>query len=144
MPLLREEASDWEEVSLTTFSIGSHTISTPDWQLISYFDGSFELYDLVNDPNQFKNIADLPESKIVVEQLKKHIPEEPHWTYFIRYGDYKILIPKNGSIKIIDQMLEGKNDKNMAGALPGLVKKIESYIERYSPQEKKFIIAALE
>ena len=27
---------------------------------------------------------------------------------------------------------------------PGLVKKIESYIERYSPQEKKFIIAALE
>ena len=144
MPLLSEEASDWEEVSLTTFSIGSHTISTPDWQLISYFDGSFELYDLVNDPNQFKNIADLPESKIVVEQLKKHIPEEPHWTYFIRYGDYKILIPKNGSIKIFDQMLEGKNDKNMAGALPGLVKKIESYIERYSPQEKKFIIAALE
>ena len=144
MPLLREEASDWEEVSLTTFSIGSHTISTPDWQLISYFDGSFELYDLVNDPNQFKNIADLPESKIVVEQLKKHIPEEPHWNYFIRYGDYKILIPKNGSIKIFDQMLEGKNDKNMAGALPGLVKKIESYIERYSPQEKKFIIAALE
>jgi arylsulfatase A-like enzyme len=144
MPLLREEASDWEEVSLTTFSIGSHTISTPDWQLISYFDGSFELYDLVNDPNQFKNIADLPESKIVVEQLKKHIPEEPHWIYFIRYGDYKILIPKNGSIKIFDQMLEGKNDKDMAGALPGLVKKIESYIERYSPQEKKFIIAALE
>ena len=144
MPLLSEEASDWEEVSLTTFSIGSHTISTPDWQLISYFDGSFELYDLVNDPNQFKNIADLPESKIVVEQLKKHIPEEPHWNYFIRYGDYKILIPKNGSIKIFDQMLEGKNDKDMAGALPGLVKKIESYIERYSPQEKKFIIAALE
>ena len=144
MPLLSEEASDWEEVSLTTFSIGSHTISTPDWQLISYFDGSFELYDLVNDPNQFKNIADLPESKIVVEQLKKHIPEEPHWNYFIRYGDYKILIPKNGSIKIFDQMLEGKNDKNLAGALPGLVKKIESYIERYSPQEKKFIIAALE
>ncbi|HCZ09644.1 MAG TPA: sulfatase [Flavobacteriaceae bacterium] len=144
MPLLREEASDWEEVSLTTFSIGSHTISTPDWQLISYFDGSFELYDLVNDPNQFKNIADLPESKIVVEQLKKHIPEEPHWNYFIRYGDYKSLIPKNGSIKIFDQMLEGKNDKDMAGALPGLVKKIESYIERYSPQEKKFIIAALE
>ena len=99
---------------------------------------------MVNDPNQFKNIADLPESKIVVEQLKKHIPEEPHWIYFIRYGDYKILIPKNGSIKIFDQMLEGKNDKDMAGALPGLVKKIESYIERYSPQEKKFIIAALE
>ena len=144
MPLLREEASDWEEVSLTTFSIGSHTISTPDWQLISYFDGSFELYDLVNDPNQFKNIAYLPESKIVLEQLKKHIPEEPHWNYFIRHGDYKILIPKNGSIKIFDQMLEGKNDKDMAGSLPGLIRKIERYIEQYSPQEKKFIIAALE
>jgi arylsulfatase A-like enzyme len=144
MPLLRDEASDWEEISLTTFSIGSHTISTPDWQLISYFDGSFELYDLVNDPNQFKNIADLPKSKVIVEQLKKYIPDEPLWNYFIRFNDYKILIPKNGSIQIFDQMLEGKNDKDIAGTLPDLVFKIESYIERYSPQEKKFIIAALE
>ena len=43
---------------LTTFSIGSHTVSTPDWQLISYFDGSFELYDMKNDINQFKNVID--------------------------------------------------------------------------------------
>lgn len=144
MPLLREEASDWEEFSLTTFSIGSHTISTPDWQLISYFDGSFELYDLINDPNQFKNIADLPKSKVIVEQLKKYIPDEPLWNYFIRFGDYKILIPKNGSIQIFDQMLEGKNDKDIAGTLPDLVLKIESYIERHTPQEKKFIITTLQ
>ena len=79
-----------------------------------------------------------------MEQLKKYIPDEPLWNYFIRFNDYKILIPKNGSIQIFDQMLEGKNDKNIAGTLPDLVFKIESYIKRYSPQEKKFIIAALE
>ena len=143
MPLLRGESSDWEEVSLTTFSIGSHTISTPGWQLISYFDGSFELYDMVNDPNQFKNIADLPKSKVIVEQLKKYIPDEPLWNYFIRFGDYKILIPKNGSIQIFDQVLEGKNDKDIAGTLPDLVLKIERYIEQHTPQEKKFIITTL-
>jgi arylsulfatase A-like enzyme len=34
-------------------------------------DGKYELYDIKNDPTQMKNIADSPENKILIEDLKK-------------------------------------------------------------------------
>ena len=143
MPILKQQVKLWKEVSLTTFSIGSHTISTPDWQMISYYDGSFELYDLTNDPDQFNNIADQPQMSAVINQLKKHIPEEPNWNYFIRYGDYKILVPKKGSIQVFNQILEGKNDEDIANEIPELVKKISTYIYDNQPKKKKFSIDSL-
>ena len=143
IPLLKDQIDTWQEVSLTTFSIGSHTVSTPDWQLISYFDGSFELYDMKNDVNQFKNVIDQPENFNLIEQLKKYIPEESKWKYFIRYMDYKILVPSDGAIQIYNQMLEGKNDKDIAQDLPGVVEKIKSYLKKYKPEQKKFSIESL-
>ena len=143
MPILTKQAIDWEEVSITTFSIGSHSISTPHWQLISYFDGSFELYDLVNDTGQFENLAKQDSKAHLINHLKKHIPEERHWSYFIRHGDYKILVPQKGDIQVYDQMLEGRNDEDIAAEVPNLVKKIMKYIEVNKPQHKKFTIDLL-
>lgn len=143
MPILKKQAMDWEEVSITTFSIGSHSISTPHWQLISYFDGSFELYDLINDAGQFENLAKQDSNAHLINHLKKHIPEERHWSYFIRHGDYKILVPKKGDIQVYDQMLEGRNDEDIATEVPNLVKKIMKYIEVNKPQQKKFTIDLL-
>lgn len=143
MPILKQEGNPWKEVSLTTFSIGSHTISTPDWQLISYFDGSCELYDVKNDSDQYINLAEQKASDDLINRLKKHIPEEPKWNYFIRYGDYKILVPKNGAIQVFDQMLEGRNDKDIADEVPELVKKTKTYIEENKPKQKKFSIKSL-
>ena len=143
MPILDQKVEDWEGFTITTFSIGSHTVSTPNWQLISYFDGSFELYDLTNDYHQFKNIADLPSSLGIIDKLKKYIPEEKHWKYFIRYRDYKILVPEIGKIQVFDQMLEGRNDDDIAKEVPDLVKKIKTYINKYQPQKKKFSIPVL-
>ncbi len=143
MPILKKQVKKWEEVTLTTFSIGSHSVSTPNWQLISYFDGSYELYDLINDPDQFINLANQPSKESVINQLKKHIPEEPRWSYFIRYGDYKILVPQKGEIQVFDQMLEGRNDKDISDEMPDLVKKIKAYIQGNKPNKKKFTISVL-
>jgi arylsulfatase A-like enzyme len=140
MPILNQQLEDWEEVTITTFSIGSHSVTTPNWQLISYFDGSFELYDLINDPEQFKNIADQPSSLEIIDRLKKHIPEEPNWNYFIRYGDYKILVHKNESIQVFNQMLEGRNADDIAEEVPDLIEKIKAHIKNHPPQQKKFSI----
>ena len=140
MPILNQPINDWEEVTITTFSIGSHTVTTPNWQLISYFDGSFELYDLIRDPEQFKNIAEQSSSLQIIDQLKKHIPEEPNWKYFIRYGEYKILIHKNESIQVFNLMLEGRNAEDIAKEVPDLVKKIRASIKNHPPKNKKFSI----
>ena len=143
MPILDQKVEDWEGFTITTFSIGSHTVSTPNWQLISYYDGSFELYNLNNDSHQFKNIADLPSSLEIIDKLKKHIPEENRWKYFIRYRDYKILVPETGKIQVFDQMLEGRNADDIAEEVPDLVKKIKLYINNHQPQQKKFSIPVL-
>ena len=120
-----------------------HTVSTPNWQLISYYDGSFELYNLTNDSHQFKNIADLPSSLEIIDKLKKHIPEENRWKYFIRYRDYKILVPETGNIQFLDQKYEGSNSYDIADEVPDLVKKIKLYINNHQPQQKKFSIPVL-
>ena len=143
MPILDQKVEDWEGFTITTFSIGSHTVSTPKWQLISYYDGSFELYNLTNDSHQFKNIADLPSSLEIIDKLKKYIPEENRWKYFIRYRDYKILVPEIGKIQVFDQMLEGRNADDIAEEVPDLVKKIKLYINNHQPQQKKFSIPVL-
>ena len=143
VPLLKGQQKDWEEVTLTTFSIGSHTISTPEWQLISYFDGSFELYDLNNDPNQFNNLADQTGLAKLINRLKAFIPDEPNWDYFIRHKTYKILVSKNGNIQVFNQMLEGRNDIDISEEVPELVQKIKRYINVKKPQQKKFSIASM-
>ena len=143
MPILDQKVEDWEGFTITTFSIGSHTVSTPNWQLISYYDGSFELYNLTNDSHQFKNIADLQSSVEIIDKLKKHIPEENRWKYFIRYRDYKILVPEIGKIQVFDQMLEGRNADDIAEEVPDLVKKIKLYLSNHQPQQKKFSIPVL-
>ena len=81
--------------------------------------------------------------KAVINQLKKHIPEEPNWNYFIRYGNYKVLVPKKGPIQVFNQTLEGKNDKDIADEIPELVKKISTYIYDNQPKKKKFSIDSL-
>ena len=111
--------------------------------MISYFDGSLELYDMKNDINQFKNVIDEPENSNLIEQLKKYIPKESKWKYFIRYMDYKILVSNDGAIQVYDQMLEGKNDKDIAQDLPVLVEKIKTYLKKYKPKQNKFSIESL-
>ena len=140
MPILKQQQFDRADVTITTFSIGSHTVSTPHWQLISYFDGSYELYDLQNDPNQFNNIADQAENHGVINRLKKHVPIEPRWNYFIRYRDYKILVNKEGNIEVFNQILEGRTDEDIASEVPELVQKVNTYLEINKPKQNKFSI----
>jgi len=140
MPILKQQQFDRADVTITTFSIGSHTVSTPHWQLISYFDGSYELYDLQNDPNQFNNIANQAENHGVINRLKKHVPIEPRWNYFIRYRDYKILVNKEGNIEVFNQMLEGRTDEDIASEVPELVQKVNTYLEINKPKQNKFSI----
>ena len=57
--------------------------------------------------------------------------------------DYKILVPNDGAIQVYDQMLEGKNDKDIAQDLPVLVEKIKTYLKKYKPKQNKFSIESL-
>ena len=85
-PLLQAGTTDWPHAAVTTYGPGNHAIRDRRYRYIRYEDGSEELYDHDNDPNEWKNLADNPDFDAVKTELKRHLPvvNEPmspliHW-----------------------------------------------------------------
>ena len=49
---------------------------TRDWRLISYEDGSLELYDHRTDPDEFVNLAKDPKHQPMIKRLTKWLPKK--------------------------------------------------------------------
>lgn len=57
VPQLQDANATREWPAITTHNKGNHGIRTEDWRYIRYADGSEELYDMKNDPNEWTNLA---------------------------------------------------------------------------------------
>lgn len=66
--------------ALTTHNPGNHAVRDDRWRYIRYADGSQELYDHQADPNEWHNLASLPEHRATIERLQQSLPanETPH------------------------------------------------------------------
>lgn len=69
VPLLKKPARKTNRKVLTAFDQGNHSIRSERWRYIRYTDGSEELYDLKNDPNEWTNLAGRSDLKSVIEEL---------------------------------------------------------------------------
>jgi len=56
-PLLRNPNQKWHRPVVMTYGFKNHAIQTERWRYIRYADGSEELYDMKNDPNEWTNLA---------------------------------------------------------------------------------------
>ena len=75
IPQLKDAATKRDRPAITTHNHDNHGIRSEKWRYIRYADGSEELYDMVNDPNEWKNlIGDSKYDKVVAEH-KKHLPK---------------------------------------------------------------------
>jgi len=54
--------------------LNNHSLINQTHRYIRYQDGSEELYDLINDPNERNNIANQDGSNIIKRNFIKHIP----------------------------------------------------------------------
>ena len=59
---------------MTTHEFKNHAIRTEKWRYIQYHDGSEELYDEVNDPMEWKNLANDPKFTSFKVELAKWLP----------------------------------------------------------------------
>ena len=75
-PLLKNKDAHILDYALTTHGYGNHSITTEQYKYIQYEDGSEEFYDHKNDPHEFNNVAEKPEFKEKIEELKKLIPQK--------------------------------------------------------------------
>lgn len=76
VPLLRDPAAPWPHAAVTTFGPGNHAVRTERWAYLRYADGSEELYDRVEDPDEWRNLAGREELAGVREELRARLPAE--------------------------------------------------------------------
>ncbi len=60
-PLLEDPGAEWQRPVVTTHLRGNHSVRSDDWRYTRYADGSEELYDEVNDPLEWENLAGDPD-----------------------------------------------------------------------------------
>ena len=59
-PLLENPDAEWDHPAITSMAPDRNSLRTERWRYTSYPDGE-ELYDHDNDPNEWHNLAGVPE-----------------------------------------------------------------------------------
>lgn len=80
VPLLKNPAAPWPYASVTTKDPGSYTVNSEAWRFIHYADGTEELYNLKDDPMEWKNLIKSSD-KVSLEakaELIKFAPQSFH------------------------------------------------------------------
>lgn len=75
LPQLKDATTKRERPAITSHNQGNHGIRTERWRYIRYADGSEELYDMQNDPNEWTNLAGKSEMKPIIEAHQKWLPK---------------------------------------------------------------------
>lgn len=74
VPLLRNPNAR-RNPTVSTYLPGNHAVRDEKFRYIRYADGSEELYDSVNDPNEFHNLAGQPKYERQKKELAKWAPQ---------------------------------------------------------------------
>lgn len=74
-PLLKDWTSHWNHVAITEHGYKNRSVRTYRWRYILYADGSEELYDHRDDPNEWINLANQTNYEKTKRWLRKRLPE---------------------------------------------------------------------
>ncbi len=72
---LKDPAASRQSPAITTHNQGNHSVRSRHWRYIVYADGSQELYDTVNDPHEWSNLADQTEFQEIIAEHRKWLPK---------------------------------------------------------------------
>ena len=76
VPLLKNPQAEWTRPAVTTYLQNDHAVRDNRWRYIHYHDGSDELYDELNDPNEWTNVVAVPENAPIKTRLAQWLPKE--------------------------------------------------------------------
>lgn len=74
-PLLEGSSNTSGHVAITSYGFGNHAIRDERYRYIYFVDGSEELYDHQDDPNEWHNRADNPAYAEIKQRLAQHLPK---------------------------------------------------------------------
>jgi arylsulfatase A-like enzyme len=76
VPLMKNPSRKTGRAVVCTQGFQNHAVRSYKWRYIRYKDGSEELYDQVNDPKNFHNLAKLEQYASIKGKLAKWLPKE--------------------------------------------------------------------
>lgn len=74
-PLLRKPDLAWNHPAITTHGLNNHAVRSQDFRYIRYENGDEELYDSMQDPLEYTNLASLPEYAAQKAELARFLPK---------------------------------------------------------------------
>jgi arylsulfatase A-like enzyme len=74
-PLLENPQAEWKYPAITEIKVGNVAVRSENWRYIRYFDGTEELYDKTNDPNDWYNLAEDEKYWDIIDSHKKWVPD---------------------------------------------------------------------
>lgn len=75
--LLENPATPWNQPAITTYGEGRFSVRSGPWRYIRYADDEEELYDHRDDLHEFRNLANEPDRKELLQSFRKLRPQ--HW-----------------------------------------------------------------
>lgn len=75
LPLFNNPAKKWNHFAITSYGQGNVSMRDKRYRYILYEDNSEELYDMINDPNEWTNIAATKEADPIKKRFKKAVPK---------------------------------------------------------------------
>ncbi|MDA7933026.1 sulfatase-like hydrolase/transferase, partial [Mariniblastus sp.] len=72
---IRDPATKVNNPAITTWGRGNYSLRDDQWRYTRYFDGTEELYDHRNDPNEWNNLAESPEAVSIKKKLTEFLPK---------------------------------------------------------------------
>lgn len=73
--LLEDDQADWSRPGITVYEEGHFSATDGRYRYIRYADGTEELYDQIEDPHEWHNLAGDPAGAAVKQRFQKWIPQ---------------------------------------------------------------------
>jgi arylsulfatase A-like enzyme len=73
--LVANPGQTWKQPALMTYGKGNHAVRSERWRYIRYADGSEELYDHTQDPNEWTNLAARDKLADILKSHKAWLPK---------------------------------------------------------------------
>lgn len=93
-PQLRNPGAKRDRPAITTHNHDNHGVRSERWRYITYADGSEELYDMRQDPNEWTNLAGESKYADVIREHRRWLPESSKKP--VPGSKARILIYENG------------------------------------------------
>ncbi len=100
VPLLKAPKSKWKYPAVTTYKKDNHAVRSQNFRYIRYSDGTEELYDHRNDPNEWHNLAQQDKYVSVIKEHKKWLPKNNAPTGPSYYSGQVLLNPETMEWKL--------------------------------------------